>query len=186
MNEQLFLVISLYTLCDLGDSSNLIGSLSRTMMLYSLRQAVNTLKAEQNLCRELGVLAKFQSKNFLKMQEQASVSEVLMHMILKVRKDFMLCNQRHTTTEETRPLCHCFVNPGFPRKADFAYKQNLMYEEKRKKTNIFEICTCQQINKAKNTADKQLTSIVAAVDNICRKRQQKKRLSHSRRVGRNK
>ena len=50
-----------------------------------------------------------------------------------------------------------------------------MYEEKRKKTNIFEICTCQQINKAKNTADKQLTSIVAAVDNICKKRQQKKK-----------
>ena len=37
MNEQLFLVFSLYTLSDLGDSSNLIGSLSRTMMLYSLR-----------------------------------------------------------------------------------------------------------------------------------------------------
>ena len=47
---------------------------------------------------------------------------VLMHMILKVRKDFMLCNQRHTTREETRPLCQCFVNSGFPRKADFAYK----------------------------------------------------------------
>ena len=33
---------------------------------------------------------------------------------------------------------------------------------------------CQQINKTKNTADKQLTSIVAAVDNICKKRQKKK------------
>ena len=47
---------------------------------------------------------------------------VLMHMILKVRKDFMLFNQRHTTTEKTRSLCQCFVNSGFPRKADFAYK----------------------------------------------------------------
>ena len=37
MNEQLFIVIISYTLSDLGDSSNLIGSLSRTMMLYSLR-----------------------------------------------------------------------------------------------------------------------------------------------------
>lgn len=34
---------------------------------------MNTLKAEQNLCRELGLLAKFQGKNFLKMQEYASV-----------------------------------------------------------------------------------------------------------------
>ena len=34
---------------------------------------MNTLKAEQNRCRELDVLAKFQSKNFLKMQEYASV-----------------------------------------------------------------------------------------------------------------
>ena len=75
MNEQLFLVISSYTLSDLGGSSNLIGSLSRTMMLYSLCQAVNTFKAEQNRCRELGVLAKFQSKNFLKMHEYASVDQ---------------------------------------------------------------------------------------------------------------
>ena len=69
MNEQLFLVISSYTLSDLVDSSNLIGSLSRTMNTW----AVNTLRAEQNCCRELGDLSKFQGKNFLKMQEYASV-----------------------------------------------------------------------------------------------------------------
>ena len=33
--------ISIYTLRDLGDSSNLIGSLSWTMTLYSPRKAVN-------------------------------------------------------------------------------------------------------------------------------------------------
>ena len=32
---------SIYTLNDLGNSSNLIGSLSQTMTLYSPRQAVN-------------------------------------------------------------------------------------------------------------------------------------------------
>ena len=37
--QYFFLV--LYTLSDLGDSRNLIGSLSRTMTLYSLREAVN-------------------------------------------------------------------------------------------------------------------------------------------------
>ena len=35
------LQISIYTLSDLGNSSNLIGWLSRTMTLYSPRQAVN-------------------------------------------------------------------------------------------------------------------------------------------------
>ena len=37
----IFLFSILYTLSDLGDSSNLIGSLSRTMTLYSPREAVN-------------------------------------------------------------------------------------------------------------------------------------------------
>ena len=32
-------------------------------------------KAEQNHCRELGVLPKFQSKNFLKIQEYLSVDD---------------------------------------------------------------------------------------------------------------
>ena len=37
----LYVYISIYTLSDLGNSSYLIGSLSRTMTLYSPRQAVN-------------------------------------------------------------------------------------------------------------------------------------------------
>ena len=35
--EWIIIIISIYTLSDLGDSSNLIGSLSRTMTLYSPR-----------------------------------------------------------------------------------------------------------------------------------------------------
>ena len=55
---------------------------------------------------------------------------------------------------KTRPFCHCFVISGSSRRTNFAYKQKLIYGEKRK-ANIFENCTCQQVNKAKNTADKQ-------------------------------
>ena len=51
-------------------------------------------------------------------------------------------------------LCHCFVISGFSRKTNFAYKYKLIYGEKRK-ANIFENCTCQQVNKGKNIGDKQ-------------------------------
>ena len=44
----------IYTLSDLGDSSNLIGSLSRNMTSYSPRWAVN-MKQKKNCCRELDV-----------------------------------------------------------------------------------------------------------------------------------
>ena len=37
---------------------------------------------------------------------------------------------------------------------NFAYKEKLIYGEKRK-ANVFENCTCQQVNKAKNFEDKQ-------------------------------
>ena len=73
--------ISIYTLGDLGDSSNLIGSLSRTMTLY-------LYKAKQNRCRELGVLPSFRVRTFLKYQ---NIPELV---ILKVREDFMVCKQR--------------------------------------------------------------------------------------------
>ena len=43
-------------------------------------------KAEQNRCRELGVLPKIHGKNVLKIQKYPRV------MTLKVRKDFMLLN----------------------------------------------------------------------------------------------
>ena len=44
----------IYTLGDLGDSSNLIGSLSQNMTSYSPRWAVN-MKQKKNRCRELDV-----------------------------------------------------------------------------------------------------------------------------------
>ena len=67
-------ICSIYmALSDLGDSSNPIGSLSRTMTLYLPRWAVN--KAKQNRGLKLGVLAEFQSKKFLKIQECPSVDD---------------------------------------------------------------------------------------------------------------
>ena len=72
---------------------------------------------------------------------------VLINIILKVRKDFMLCNQRHTTTEETRPLCQCFVNSGFPRKADLdrAAVDNICKKRQQKKTFTFTVSWQKQI-----------------------------------------
>ena len=49
--------VSIYTLSDLGDSSKLIGSLSRTMTLYSPPSETKSLSWT-------GCFAKFQSKNF--------------------------------------------------------------------------------------------------------------------------
>jgi len=45
------------------------------------------------------------------------------------------------------------VNSGFPHKTNFAYE--LIFIGHERKANIFENCMCQQVNKAKNTADKQ-------------------------------
>ena len=59
---------SIYTLSDLGNSSNLIGSLSLTMTLYSP-------KTEQNHCCELGVLPRFHSKAFMKIHEYPSADD---------------------------------------------------------------------------------------------------------------
>ena len=63
------LTISIYTLSALGDSTSLIGSLSQStncMTLYSPLYALG--------CK-LGVLPKFQSKNFLKIQEYSNVDD---------------------------------------------------------------------------------------------------------------
>ena len=57
------LSVYIYTLGDLGDSSNLIGSLA------------GEYKAKQNCCRKLGVLPKFQSKNFLKIQKYPRIDD---------------------------------------------------------------------------------------------------------------
>lgn len=64
LEDLLITSISIYTLSDLGDSSNLFGSLSQSM------------KAKQNRCRGLGVLPiKFRSTNFLKLQEYLSLDD---------------------------------------------------------------------------------------------------------------
>ena len=55
-------------------------------------------------------------------------------MTLTVRKDFTSA---------------CFIVKWFTV-ADFLYARG-----GKRKANIFENCTCQQVNKAKNTADKQ-------------------------------
>ena len=73
-------LFSIYTLGSLGDSGNLIGSLSRTMTLYSPRQAVNI---KQNtiavvnwvFSQSLRVRTEFQSKNFLKIQNKVGASD---------------------------------------------------------------------------------------------------------------
>ena len=62
--------ISIYTLTALGDSNNLIGSLSLTMTLFG-----GEYKAKQNRSRKLGVLRKLQSKDFSKIQEYPSVHD---------------------------------------------------------------------------------------------------------------
>ena len=67
------LSLSIYTLSDLGDLSNLIGSLSRTIQQYSP-------PSEWIMC-ELGVFPIFLENNLLK------VDKILALTFLKARKD---------------------------------------------------------------------------------------------------
>ena len=61
----------------------------------------------------------------------------------------------------TRLLWHCFVNSGFRQKTNFAYYKYTVevlkfIEKKRKANEIFsKNAMWQQVNKSKNTADKQ-------------------------------
>ena len=59
-----------------------------------------------------------------------------------------------TTTEENEAALSLFCDFGIFSQDQFAYKSKLIYGEKSK-VNIFENCTCQQVNKAKNIGDKQ-------------------------------
>ena len=70
---QLIMTISIYTLSDLGDLSNLIGSLSRTIQQYSP-------PSEWIMC-ELGVFPIFFEKDLLK------VDKILGLTFFKARKD---------------------------------------------------------------------------------------------------
>ena len=73
MIQFLIITISIYTLSDLGDLSNLIGSLSRTIQQYSP-------PSEWIMC-ELGVFPLFLENNLLK------VDKILALTFLKARKD---------------------------------------------------------------------------------------------------
>ena len=67
------IIISIYTLSDLGDFSNLIGSLSRTIQQYS--------PPSEWTMRELGVLPIFLENDLLK------VDKILGMTFFKARKD---------------------------------------------------------------------------------------------------
>ena len=102
--EWIIIIITIYTLSDLGDSSNLIGSLSQTMTLHSPRYAVNVKQnkiAVMNwvFCQSFIVRTFWKYKNI----------QVL--MTLKVRKDFMVFKQRDFLWSVwcMRLLSHCFV-----------------------------------------------------------------------------
>ena len=116
-------------------------------------------------------------------------------MILKVKKDVVVFKQRfffceviycswHSYTRsnvlplqmKTRLLCRCFVNSGSDFLSRPILSRNRREFKGKKESNHFRInCTCQQVNITKNTADETtLTSIVAAVDSICKKRQKGK------------
>ena len=95
-------------------------------------------KAKQNRCWKQGLLPKFQSKNFLKIQEYPRVNDSVgkkrRRVVWTVRfivewfkltvADFLYAQSRvhHYRAKLTRLLCHRFVNSGFPRKTNFAYK----------------------------------------------------------------
>ena len=97
--------ITIYTLGDLGDSSNLTGSLSRTMTLYSPQYAVNV---KQNkiavvywvFCQSFMVRTFWKYKN------------IQGFMTLKVRKDLVVFKQRDLLWSVwcMRLLCHCFCD----------------------------------------------------------------------------
>ena len=94
-------------------------------------------------------------------------------MILKVRKDFMAFKQRDfvakwftvvdfhtlkamlllTTTEENEaaPLL-LFCELGISSQDQFCLKIEVNLWRKKRKANIFENCTCQQVNMTRNTA----------------------------------
>ena len=110
----IIIIISISTLSDLGDWSNLIVSLSRTMMLYSPCWAVNV---KQN---KIAVLNWVFCQSFI-VRTFWKYKNIQVLMTLKVRKDFMVFKQRDLLWSVwcMRPLCHCFVLLGFSRKTNF-------------------------------------------------------------------
>ena len=93
-------------------------------------------------------------------------------MILKVRKDFVVFKQRDfiakwftvvnfhtvevmfslTTTEEGEAALSLFCELGIFSQNQFCLEIEVNLLRKKRKANIFENCTCQQVNMARNTA----------------------------------
>ena len=124
-------LFSIYTLSDLGELSNLIGSLSRTIQQYSP-------PSEWIMC-ELGFFPIFLEKDLLK------VDKILGLTFFQARKDFegfktaffhlLLLSfvvDGLFTTPVYSPRRSRFVSSAFPNKKNLAQKRSLL------KTNKFE------------------------------------------------
>ena len=127
-------------------------------------------------------------------------------MISKVWKDFTVFRERDfiaklftvvdfhtleamfllTTTEEKEAALSLFREVGISSQDQFCLEIVSQFMEKKRKANIFENCTCQQVNIARNTV---LHKNNAHFDpSRCWQHLQEatKKLSHSRWVGRSK
>ena len=127
--SHIIIIFSIYTLSDLGDLSNLIGSLSRTIQQYSP-------PSEWIMC-ELGVFPIFLENDLLK------VNKILGLTFFKARKDFegfktaffhlLLLSfvvDGLFTTPVYSPRRGRFVNSAFPNKKNLAQKRSLFMTNK--------------------------------------------------------
>ena len=72
-----------------------------------------------------------------------------------------------TTTAEKEAALSLFCELGISSQDQFCLEMEVNLRRKEGKQIFSKNCTCQQVNMARNT----LTSIVAAVNSICKKRQ---------------
>ena len=127
-SEICIILFSIYILSDLGDLSNLIGSLSRTIQQYSLPSGC--------IMRELDVFPIFLENDLLK------VDRILGLTFFKARKDFKgfktalfhLLSLSFVldglfTTPVYSPRRARFVNSPFPNKKHFAQKSKFIYDK---------------------------------------------------------
>ena len=124
----MIIIISIYTLSDLGDLSNLIGPLSRTIQEYSP-------PSEWIMC-ELGVFPVFLENDLLK------VDKILRLTFLKARKDLegfntaffnllqlsFVLNGLSTTSVYSRRRSR-FVNSAFSNKKILVEKSKFIYDK---------------------------------------------------------
>ena len=138
--EQGFVIkgISIYTLSDLGDLSNLIGSLSQTIQQYSP-------PSERIMC-ELGVFRIFLENDLLK------VDKILGLIFFKARKDLegfntaffnllqlsFVLDGLFTTPVYSRRRSR-FVNSAFSNKKILAQKSKFIYDKQIQKEMFAEI-----------------------------------------------